>query len=569
MRVLLIALLAAISYAQTERRRTYGGGNNNDFGNNDMGVDINNDGFNNNDFGNNDFGNNDFGNNDMEGFGMSGFGGMGMGGGAASMAGGYTGDTGIVMPATAVGGVTAGYSAGMDVVSAVPAVDYTGVTGGMNVIPAGGTYMSTGTACSLPSVAVGYVFESSCSVTNCAMGSCVEPVLVGVSCAPGYTGAPSCGACSDSNPAVMMSGCVSSGSYSSGGSYSGSYSSGASSGGSMGGSADSYSSGASTAQVTMSASNVFEDGFDLEYQFTGPEEGSQLHYYIREEGCGACSQDEPSLSEILSGDSATCYGAYSGNDEFDHNEHVNCGLTSQGQYKLYVARSSTCCDAELVYSGMTMVVQSGHYEMATGYGTGYGVEAEQVGGGVAVGGAPAYVAPAAPAPVQTVVSSGGYSTGGGYSSGGSYSMGGGSGYGMGMGMGMGGGSGGSSSSSGGSSSSSSSSGSSSGGSSGGSDSGGSGGGGDWSDGDEEEGDDDDDDDDDDGIMLQGPTRGLSKSLAPTPTMVLVVVGSVCLGIAAGLLFSCLRRKRALSHEDFYSGLAESGDVPMDNAATVV
>jgi len=25
----------------------------------------------------------------------------------------------------------------------------------------------------------------------------------------------------------------------------------------------------------------------------------------------------------------------------------------------------------------------------------------------------------------------------------------------------------------------------------------------------------------------------------------------------------------LSHEDFYSGLAESGDVPMDNAATVV
>merc|ERR1719285_963567 len=155
--------------------------------------------------------------------------------------------------------------------------------------------------------------------------------------------------------------------------------------------------------------------------------------------------------------------------------------------------------------------------MATGYGTGYGVEAEQVGGGVAVGGAPAYVAPAAPAPayvapaapapVQTVVSSGvdevdyvapavhhqtivsgggyggigdgfdysgvsgGYSTGGGYSSGGSYSMGGGSGYGMGMGMGMGGGSGGSSSSSGGSSSSSSSSGSSSGGSSGGSDSG--------------------------------------------------------------------------------------------------
>jgi len=140
----------------------------------------------------------------------------------------------------------------------------------------------------------------------------------------------------------------------------------------------------------------------------------------------------------------------------------------------------------------------------------------------------------------------------------------GGGMGMGMGMGMGGGSGGSSSSSGGSSSSSS-----SGGSSGGSDSGGSGGGGDWSDGDEEEGDDDDDDDDDDGIMLQGPTRGLSKSLAPTPTMVLVVVGSVCLGIAAGLLFSCLRRKRALSHEDFYSGLAESGDVPMDNTATVV
>jgi hypothetical protein len=309
----------------------------------------------------------------------------------------------------------------------------------------------------------------------------------------------------------------SSGSYSTGGSSSGSYSSGGSTG--------SYSSGASTAQVTMSASNVFEDGFDLEYQFTGPEEGSQLHYYIREEGCGSCSQDEPSLSEILSGEGATCYGAYSGMDEFDHNEHVNCGLTSAGQYKLYVARSSTCCDAELVYSGMTMVVQSGHYEMATGYGTGYGVEAEQVGGGVAVGG------------------------------------------GMGMGMGMGGGSGGSSSSSGGSSSSSSS--SSSGGSSGGSDSGGSGGGGDWSDGDEEEGDDDDDDDDDDGVMLQGPTRGLSKSLAPTPTMVLVVVGSVCLGIAAGLLFSCLRRKRALSHEDFYSGLAESGDVRMDNTATVV
>jgi len=25
----------------------------------------------------------------------------------------------------------------------------------------------------------------------------------------------------------------------------------------------------------------------------------------------------------------------------------------------------------------------------------------------------------------------------------------------------------------------------------------------------------------------------------------------------------------LSHEDFYSGLAESGDVPMNNAATVV
>jgi len=407
---MIIALLAAISYAQTDRRRTYGGNNdgfNNDgFGNNDMGVEINNDLINNdafefnNDFHNdmhNDFEMNDF-HNDMEG-GLVG----------AGMAGVYT------------GGAGAG----------------------------------------------------------------------------------------------------SSGSYSTGGSYS--------SGGA------SMSSGASTAQVTMSAANVFEDGFDLEYQFTGPEEGSQLHYYIREEGCGACSQDEPSLSEILSGEGATCYGSYAGNDEFDHNEHVNCGLSSNSQYKLYVARSSTCCDAELVYSGMTMVVQSGHYEMATGYGTGYGVEAEQVGGGVAVGG--------------------GYSTG------------------MGMGMGMGGGSGGSSSSSGGSSSSSggssSSSSSSGGGSSGGSDSGGSGGGGDWSDGDEEEGDDDDDDDDDDGIMLQGPTRGLSKSLAPTPTMVLVVVGSVCLGIAAGLLFSCLRRKRALSHEDFYSGLAESGDVPMDNAATVV
>merc|ERR1719242_1625792 len=216
-----------------------------------------------------------------------------------------------------------------------------------------------------------------------------------------------------------------SGSFSSGGSsgFSGG-SSGGYTGGSYvsGGSSGSMSSGASTAQVTMSAANVFEDGFDLEYQFTGPEEGSQLHYYIREEGCGACSQDEPSLSEILSGEGATCYGAYSGNDEFDHNEHVNCGLSASSQYKLYVARSSTCCDAELVYSGMTMVVQSGHYEMATGYGTGYGVEAEQVGGGVAVGG--------------------GYSTG--------------------MGMGMGGGSGGSSSSSGGSSSSSSSSGSSSG-----------------------------------------------------------------------------------------------------------
>merc|ERR1719499_906859 len=148
----------------------------------------------------------------------------------------------------------------------------------------------------------------------------------------------------------------------------------------------SMSSGASTAAVTMSASNVFEDGFDLDYRFTGPEEGSQLHYYIREEGCGACSQSEPSLSEILSGEGATCYGSYAGNDEFDHNEHVNCGLTASSQYKLYVARSSTCCDAELVYSGMTMVVQSGHYEMQTGYGTGYGVEAEQVGGGVAVGG---------------------------------------------------------------------------------------------------------------------------------------------------------------------------------------
>merc|ERR550532_1461304 len=167
----------------------------------------------------------------------------------------------------------------------------------------------------------------------------------------------------------------------------------------------SMSSGASTAAVTMSASNVFEDGFDLDYRFAGPEEGSQLHYYIREEGCGACSQSEPSLSEILSGEGATCYGSYAGNDEFDHKEHVNCGLTASSQYKLYVARSSTCCDAELVYSGMTMVVQSGHYEMQTGYGTGYGVEAEQVGGGVAVGG--------------------------------------------GMGMGMGGGSGGSSSSSGG------------------------------------------------------------------------------------------------------------------------
>jgi len=439
-----------------------------------MGVDINNDmGFNNNDFGNNDFGgnndfHNDFGNNDMEGFGMTGmtggFSGMGMGGGAASMAGGYTGDTGIVMPATAVsGGVTAGYSAGMDVVpvAAGPAIDYSGASsfsGGMDVIPAGGTYMSTGTACSLPSVAVGYIFEPSCTVTNCAIGSCVEPVLVGVSCAPGYTGNPNCGACSESNAEVMMSGCVSSGSYSTGGSSSGSYSSGGSTG--------SYSSGASTAQVTMSASNVFEDGFDLEYQFTGPEEGSQLHYYIREEGCGSCSQDEPSLSEILSGEGATCYGAYSSMDEFDHNEHVNCGLTSAGQYKLYVARSSTCCDAELVYSGMTMVVQSGHYEMATGYGTGYGVEAEQVGGGVAVGGAPAYVAPAAPAPAyvapaapamvssgvdevdyvapavhhHTVVSGGGYGGGvgdafdyshvsGGYSAGGGYGS-----YGMGGGM---------------------------------------------------------------------------------------------------------------------------------------
>merc|ERR1719210_1961278 len=330
---------------------------------------------------------------------------------------------------------------------------------------------------------------------------------------------------------VVPAGGMSAGGMSSGGMSvaGGSSSYGGSTSGSM-------SSGASTAAVTMSASNVFEDGFDLDYRFTGPEEGSQLHYYIREEGCGACSQSEPSLSEILSGEGATCYGAYSGNDEFDHNEHVNCGLSASSQYKLYVARSSTCCDAELVYSGMTMVVQSGHYEMQTGYGTGYGVEAEQVGGGVAVGG--------------------GMSVG----------------MGMGMGMGMGGGSGGSGGGSGGSSSSSSSSGGGSGGSSGGSggsDSGGSGGGGDWSDGDEEEGDDDDDDDDDDGIMLQGPSHSLSKSLAPTPTMVLVVVGSVCLGIAAGLLFSCLRKKRALSHEDFYSGLAESGDVPMDNAATVV
>merc|ERR550534_3254237 len=181
-------------------------------------------------------------------------------------------------------------------------------------------------------------------------------------------------------------------------------------------SSGSMSSGASTGMVTMSTNNVFEDGFDLEYQFSGPEEGSQLHYYIREEGCGSCSTGEPSLSEILSGEGATCYGSYAGNDEFDHNEHVNCGLTASSQYKLYVARSSTCCDAELVYSGMTMVVQSGHYEMQTGYGTGYGVEAEQVGGGVAVGGgysaAPAVVAPAP-------VISGGMSVG------------------MGMGMGMG------------------------------------------------------------------------------------------------------------------------------------
>merc|ERR1719454_159735 len=133
---------------------------------------------------------------------------------------------------------------------------------------------------------------------------------------------------------------------------------------------------------------------------------------------------------------------------------------------------------------------------------------------------------------------------------------------------MGGGSGGGSGGSSGGSSSGGGSGGGSGGSSGGSDSSGSGGGGDWSDGDEEEGDDDDDDDDDDGIMLQGPTKNLGKSLAPTPTMVLVVVGSVCLGIAAGLLFSCLRRKRALSHEDFYSGLAESGDVHLDTATVV-
>merc|ERR1719461_290795 len=180
---------------------------------------------------------------------------------------------------------------------------------------------------------------------------------------------------------VVPAGGMSAGGMSSGGMSvaGGSSSYGGSTSGSM-------SSGASTAAVTMSASNVFEDGFDLDYRFTGPEEGSQLHYYIREEGCGACSQSEPSLSEILSGEGATCYGSYAGNDEFDHNEHVNCGLSSASQYKLYVARSSTCCDAELVYSGMTMVVNSGHYEMATGYGTGYGVEAETVNGGVAVSG---------------------------------------------------------------------------------------------------------------------------------------------------------------------------------------
>merc|ERR1719210_236503 len=402
MKMFIVALLIAISYAQTDRRRNYGGEMNND------GVEINdmhNDMFNNdmhNDLFNNDM-HNDLFNNDMHNDMFNNDMGMGYGMGMGSGMGSGMSSGGIVVPA---GGMSAG---GMS-------------SGGMSVAGGSSSY-------------------------------------------------------------------------------------GGSSSGSM-------SSGASTAAVTMSASNVFEDGFDLDYRFTGPEEGSQLHYYIREEGCGACSQSEPSLSEILSGEGATCYGSYAGNDEFDHNEHVNCGLSASSQYKLYVARSSTCCDAELVYSGMTMVVQSGHYEMQTGYGTGYGVEAEQVGGGVAVGG------------------------------------------GMGMGMGMGGGSGGSGGGSGGSSSSS----SSSSGGSGGSDSGGSGGGGDWSDGDEEEGSGGGGDDDDDGIMLQGPSHSLSKSLAPTPTMVLVVVGSVCLGIAAGLLFSCLRKKRALSHEDFYSGLAESGDV---------
>merc|ERR1719195_1925253 len=89
--------------------------------------------------------------------------------------------------------------------------------------------------------------------------------------------------------------------------------------------------------VSVSMDNCYEDGFDLDYTFSGASEGSMLHYYIADNSACGSSCSDPTVGDIIDGVGSVCYGSYDCVDEINHAEHVMCNLDSTSDYKLYLA----------------------------------------------------------------------------------------------------------------------------------------------------------------------------------------------------------------------------------------
>merc|ERR1719230_1770541 len=260
-------------------------------------------------------------------------------------------------------------------------------------------------SCSLPSYQIGYRMSSSCSISSCSMGNCGSPSIMGVECDDGFemSGSIGCGECDESGE-VELTGCVPSAPVdpcANGGCQQPEADPCANGGCAMdpcanggcddpcanGGCDDPCATGgcdtgAQSApavsfdadDVSVSIDNCFEDGFDMDYNFHGAPDGTMLHYYIAESCGGGC--EDPTVGDIIDGIGAVCYGSYDCVDELDHTESVNCNLDASSEYKLYIAQSSDCCDAEVIYSGMTMVVNTGSYQTFQGTGVAYDSVAE-------------------------------------------------------------------------------------------------------------------------------------------------------------------------------------------------